>query len=40
MEREGMKILVLVRSDCPENGQHRKSKVFLAISFNQELVGT
>lgn len=35
-----MQILVLVRSDCPENGQRRKSKVSLALSINQGLVGT
>jgi hypothetical protein len=40
VERDPMRILVLVRSDCPENGQHRKSKVSLALSFNQGLVGT
>ena len=40
MEREAMRILALVRSDQPENGWRRKSKVSLAISFNQGLVGT
>jgi hypothetical protein len=40
LEREGMRIVVLVRSDQPENGWRRKSKVSLAISFNQGLVGT
>ena len=39
MEREGMRIVVLVRSEQPENGWRRKSKVSLAISFNQGLVG-
>ncbi len=40
MEREALRILVLVRSDCPENGQRRKRKVSLALSFNQGLVST
>ena len=40
LEREAMRIVVLVRSDQPENGWRRKGKVSLAISFNQGLVGT
>ena len=40
MEREALKILVEVRSNSPENGERRKGKVSLAISFNQGLVGS
>ena len=40
MERKGMMILAIVGCDFPENGKCRKSKVFLAISFSQELVST
>ena len=39
VERDPMRILVVVRSDCSENEQRRKSKVSLALSFNQGLVG-
>ena len=40
MERKAMRILVIVGCDCPENGQGRKGKVSLAISFSQGLVST
>jgi len=40
MERHVMRILAEVRSDSPENGERRKSKVSLALSFNQGLVST
>jgi hypothetical protein len=40
LERKPMKILAIVGCDCPENGQGRKGKVSLAISFSQGLVST
>jgi hypothetical protein len=40
VERKLMRILVIVGCDFPENGKRRKSKVFLAIYVNQELVST
>lgn len=40
MERKAMRILVEVRSNSPENGERRKSKVSLALSINQGLVST
>ena len=40
VERKAMRILVVVGCDFPENGKRRKSKVFLAIYFSQELVST
>ncbi len=40
LEREAMRILVIVGCDFPENGKCRKSKVSLAISFSQGLVRT
>jgi len=38
MERKPMRILVIVGSDSPENGECRKSKVSLAIYVSQGLV--
>ena len=38
MERGGMRILVIVGCDFPENGKCRKSKVSLAIYVSQGLV--
>ena len=40
MERKLMRILVIVGSDFPENGKHRKGKVSLAIFVSQGLVST
>ena len=40
LERKLMRILVIVGCDFPENGKGRKSKVFLAMYVNQELVST
>ena len=40
LEREVMRILVVVGSDSPENGEYRKSKVSLAIYVSQGLVST
>jgi len=40
MERHAMRILAEVRSDFPENGKRRKSKVSSALSFNRGLVST
>ena len=40
MEREAMRILVIVGCDFPENGKCRKSKVSLAIYVSQGLVST
>ena len=40
MEREAMRILVIVGCDFPENGKRRKSKVSLAIYVSQGLVST
>ena len=40
MEREVMRILVIVGSDSDENSECRKSKVSLAIFFSQGLVRT
>ncbi len=40
MERKGMRILVIVGCDFPENGKCRKSKVSLAIYVSQGLVRT
>ena len=40
LEREVMRILVIVRCDFAENAKRRKSKVSLAITINQGLVGT
>ena len=40
MERKGMRILVGVGSNFPENGKCRKSKVSSAISISQGLVST
>ena len=39
-EREGMRILVVVVCDLPENGKCRKSKVSLTIYVSQGLVST
>ena len=40
LEREVMRILVIVGCDSPENGECRKSKVSLAIYVSQGLVST
>jgi hypothetical protein len=40
LERKPMRILAVVRCDSPENGEGRKGKVSLAISFSQGLVST
>ena len=40
VERKGMRILVVVGCDFPENGKRRKSKVSLAIYVSQGLVST
>ena len=40
LERELMRILVIVGCDFPENGKRRKSKVSLAIYVSQGLVST
>ena len=40
VEREAMRILVVVGCDSPENGECRKSKVSLAIYVSQGLVST
>ena len=40
MEREAMRILVIVGCDCPENGQGRKGKVSSAIYVSRGLVST
>ncbi len=40
VEREAMRILVIVGCDFPENGKCRKSKVSLAIYVSQGLVRT
>ena len=40
LERKGMRILVIVGCDFPENGKCRKSKVSLAIYVSQGLVST
>ena len=40
MERKGMRILVGVGSNFPENGKCRKGKVSSAISISQGLVST
>lgn len=40
VEREAMRILVVVGCDIPENGIRRKGKVSLAIYFSQGLVST
>ena len=40
MEREVMRILVIVGSDSDENSECRKSKVSLAIYVSQGLVST
>ena len=40
MEREAMRILVIVGCDFPENGKCRKSKVSLAIYVSQGLIST
>ncbi len=40
VEREAMRILVIVGCDFPENGKCRKSKVSLTIYVSQGLVST
>ena len=40
LERKPTRILVIVGSDFPENGKHRKGKVSLAIFFSQGLVSS
>ena len=40
LEREAMRILVIVGCDFPENGKGRKGKVSLAIYVSQGLVST
>jgi len=40
LEREAMRILVIVGYDFPENGKCQKSKVSLAIYVSQGLVST
>ena len=40
MDRIGIRILAIVRSEYCENQYHRKGKGFLAMEISQELVGT